>query len=176
MKIFTYNLVILFFLFSCQENNNEDLIQGTWKVTVGETESLGIAFTKQNRMLNEIYNNLSFEKKEENSSKFDTVKILRLKIIKEAKLNLIKLKNHPKTKANEKILSATKNLIVSLLEVENSLPNIYSKVDKNINNKNTLRNEKFLEVVNRYEKNGKNYDAVKDEYYEKNKNVIETRF
>jgi hypothetical protein len=174
MRIFIYSLLLLVFLTSCKENNNEELIRETWRITVTETKPLRISFTQQNRILNEIYGNISEFTKEQNRSKFDSVKMLRSKIIKESERSLIQLRRQSKTEENGKMITATINLLVSLIEVENALPNIYGKVEKNIDNKATPRNEKFLEVVNRYEKNGENYDTVKNEYYEKNKNALET--
>lgn len=175
MRIFAYSLLLVFFLHGCKAiNNNDELIRETWRTTVLETKPLRISFNQQNRILNEIYGNISEFSKEQNVLKFDSVKMLRSKIIQESNRNLINLRKQSKTEENEKIITATINLLESLLEVENALPNIYDKIEKNINNEFTPRNEKFMEVLMRYKPNGENYDKVKDEYYEKNIEAIET--
>jgi len=175
MRIFAYSLLLVFFLHGCKAiNNNDELIRETWRTTVLETKPLRISFNQQNRILNEIYGNISGFSKEQNVLKFDSVKMLRSKIIEESNRSLNNLRKLSKTEENEKMITATINLLESLLEVENALPNIYDKIEKNINNEFTPRNQKFMEVLMRYKPNGENYDKTKDEYYEKNIEAIET--
>lgn len=174
MRTFAYRLFFVFFMVSCKESKNDNLIKETWKLTVTETEPLRFSFHQQNKILNEIYGNISEYNTELNRSKFDSVKILRSNIIKESNRCLTQLKKQSQTEQNVKIISATINLLNSLIEVKSALPIVYDKVEMNIDNKFAPRHDEFLEILTRYKKIGGEYDKVKDNYYKVHKVTIET--